>query len=205
MRPEGDGPAEPLTFAAGGQDKKVDVVVSSIVSGLQVGFSLKGMNFRDRKSHGFDHNLTGRTYELQDEVSVIHKYQPAANLVALYFMPIGAVDDKKTDRSASAFARTVKHLRARTGRLDPMLPSQMDRADFAAVALYSAADVEDVEEVHYEDDFPRGVVRYFDVTENPPRRGRPKVATTLDLADFIDRIAGAVRPGDDHIQWADAE
>ncbi len=205
VRPEGDGPAEPLTFAAGGQDKKVDVVVSSIVSGLRVGFSLKGIYFRDRKSHGFDHNLTGRTYELQDEVSVIHKYQLAANLVALHFMPIGAVDDKKTDRAPSAFARTVKHLRARTGRLDPMLPSQMDRSDFAAVGLCSAGDIEDVEGMHYEDDLPRGVVRYFDVTEDPPRRGRPKIATTLDLAGFVDRVARAVRPGDEEIGWVDPE
>ena len=47
VRPLEAGPAEPLTFVAGDRSKKVDVVVSSIVSGLQLGFSLKGMNFRD--------------------------------------------------------------------------------------------------------------------------------------------------------------
>jgi hypothetical protein len=92
----GGGPAEPLTFVAGDRSKKVDVVVSSIVSGLQLGFSLKGMNFRDNVGMQFDKNLTGRTYELQDEVSVIHRYQPAAFLVALYFMPIAATVDKRS-------------------------------------------------------------------------------------------------------------
>lgn len=205
VRPVGDGPAEPLTFTAGGRDKKVDVVVSSIVSGLQIGFSLKGMNFRDRQSLNFDHNLTGRTYELQDELSVIHKYQPAAFLVALYFMPVGAAADKKTDRSPSSFGRTVRHLRARTGRLDPMLPSHMDRADFAAVALYSPGDAEEIGDFRYTDELDRGVVRYFDVMKDPPRRGRPKLASTLDLSGLVDRIAVEARPHEDAIDWADPE
>jgi hypothetical protein len=58
VRPQIGGPAEPLTFVAGDRSKKVVVVVSSIVSGLQLGFSLKGMNFRDNVGMQFDKNLT---------------------------------------------------------------------------------------------------------------------------------------------------
>jgi len=205
VRPTEDGPAEPLTFAAGDREKKVDVVVSSIVSGLQVGFSLKGLNFRDAGGLQFDKNLTGRTYELQDEVSVIHRYQPAAFLVALYFMPLGSTEDKRSDRSPSSFARAVGHLRARTGRLDATLPSQMDRVDMAAIALYVPGDVEAIGEFEYRDDVARGVVRYFDVEVDPPRRGRPRLETTLDLAGLVDLVAARVRPTDDHINWATPE
>jgi hypothetical protein len=205
VRPRDGGPAEPLTFVAGDRSKKVDVVVSSIVSGLQLGFSLKGMNFRDSKGMQFDKNLTGRTYELQDEVTVIHRYQPAAFLVALYFMPIASTVDKRSEASASSFARAVTHLRARTGRLDPTLPSQMDRVDAAAIALYVPGDVETGGEYDYSDDLPRGVVRYFDVEADPPRRGRPRIETTLDLADLVDRIATRAFPSDEAIDWASPE
>jgi len=205
VRPERDGPAEPLTFVAGDNEKKVDVVVSSVVSGLQVGFSLKGMNFRDGVGLQFDKNLTGRTYELQDEVSVIHRYQPAAFMVALYFLPIAATRDKKSDTSPSSFARAVSRLRARTGRLDPMLPSQMDRVDMAAVALYVPGDTEQLGEFSYNDELERGVARYFDVTEDPPRRGWPRVDTTLDLAGLVGRVAGAIVSDEDRVDWAEPE
>ena len=195
----------PLTFVAGDRSKKVDVVVSSIVSGLQLGFSLKGMNFRDNVGMRFDKNLTGRTYELQDEVSVIHRYQPAAFLVALYFMPKAATVDKRSENSTSSFARAVTHLRARTGRLDPTLPSQMDRVDAAAIALYVPGDVETGGEYDYADDLPRGVVRYFDVETDPARRGRPRIATTLDLAGLVDRIATSAFPSDVSVNWAEPE
>jgi hypothetical protein len=205
VRPESDGPGEPLTFAAGEREKKVDVVVSSIVSGLQVGFSLKGMNFRDTAGLQFDKNLTGRTYELQDEVSVIHRYQPASFLVALYFMPLAATSDKRSSTSPSSFARTVSHLRSRTGRLDATLPGHMDRVDMAAVALYVPGDVETIRDFEYADDIARGVVRYFDVVDNPPRRGRPRVASTLDLRSLVDRIVDRWHPEDLGISWADPE
>ena len=191
--------------AAGDRSRKVDVVVSSIVSGLQLGFSLKGMNFRDGAGMQFDKNLTGRTYELQDEVSVIHRYQPAAFLVALYFMPIAATVDKRSESSTSSFARTITHLRARTGRIDPTLPSQMDRVDAAAIALYVPGDVETGGLFDYTDDLPRGVVRYFDVETDPPRRGRPRIDTTLDLAGLVDRIATSAFPSDESVNWADPE
>lgn len=205
VRPAEGGPAEPLTFVAGDREKKVDVVVSSIVSGLQVGFSLKGMNFRDGAGHQFDKNLTGRTYELQDEVSVIHRYQPAAMVVALYFMPLAATVDKRSVSSPSSFARTVAHLRARTGRIDPTLPSQIDRVDAAFVALFVAGDHERSPGVVYDDDVARGVIRFFDVLDDPPKRGRPMLTTTLDLDGMIARIARRFDGAETAVTWADPE
>jgi hypothetical protein len=122
IRPREDGSGrEALTFIAAGKKKRVDVIAATLASGLQMGMSLKGLNFRGPKGN-FDHNLTGRTYELQDEVGAIHEYQAAAFMVALYFLPIQAAWDKAT--APSSFARTVAHLRARSVRTEPHLPTQ---------------------------------------------------------------------------------
>lgn len=176
VRPNSDGSGrEALTFVGSGDQKRVDVLASTLASGLQLGVSLKGMNFQDRQSGNFDKNLTGRTYELQAEVSAIHGYQPEAFLVGLFFLPIGATGDKRT--GASSFARTVSRLRSKTGRIDTSLPSQLVRCDAAAVALYSPGDPSD--------DVARGAVRFFDVLTDPPRRGRPRIETTLDLPELV--------------------
>lgn len=195
IRPKSDGSGrEALTFIAAGKKKRVDVIASTLASGLQVGFSLKGLNFRGPGGN-FDHNLTGRTYELLDEVGSIHEYQPAAFMVGLYFLPLRATEDKL--QAPSSFARTVAHLRARSGRLEELLPSQLRRCDAAAVALYVPGDPDD--------QFPRGVVRYFDVADNPPRRGRPKVESTLSLADWLQRIAVAHALDEAAIEWSEPE
>lgn len=213
VRPNADGSGkEALTFVAGAKRKRVDVIAATLASGLQLGISLKGMNFRDPSGLQFDKNLTGRTYELQDEVRVIHGYQAAAFVVGIVFLPIGATADKRSDRSPSSFARAVEHIRARTGRVDPTLPSQLDRLDMAAVALYVPGDEErmappDGPAFEYTDPFPRGVVRYFDVADDPPARGRPRIATTLDLDGLVGRIADAYRGGGAsvRIDWAEPE
>ena len=198
---------EPPTYVAGQKTKRVDVVVASQVSGLQVGISLKGMNFRDASGSQFDKNLTGRTYELQDEVRLVHEYQPASVLVALYFMPIAATVDKKGPKSASSFARAVEHLRLRTGRLDPSLPAHYPNVDLSFVALYVPGDNESGPGgVGYKDSFPRGVVRYFDVTEAPPKRGRPVMGSTIDLDAMLRRIATHYQAGGTApMEWAKAE
>lgn len=201
--PATEGSAEPRTFVAGDKKKQIDVVVSSLVSGLQVGVSLKGMNFRDSGGMQFDKNLTGRTYELQDEVRVVHEYQPAAFMIGLYFLPIAATVDKKSEASTSSFARTVQHLRARTGRLDPTLPSHHSRLDLGVVCLYVPGDEEGG--IGYRDGLPRGVVRYFDVRRNPPRRGRPIIDSTLDLVGLVQLVADEYAPDAGRVEWAEPE
>lgn len=50
------------------------------------------------------------------------------------------------------------------------------------------------------------VVRYFDVMREPPRRGRPKVESTMDLDGFVAWVASAfVGPGDEAQSWAEPE
>jgi hypothetical protein len=199
--PTPEGPHEPRTFVAGGQKKKLDVAVSSAISGLQVAISLKAGNFRDKEGGQFDKNLTGRSYELQDEARLIHDYQPLALVVAVYFLPIGATTDKISGESS--FARTVVHLRRRTGRLDPALPSHQGKLDQAAVALYVPGDDEPDRPEH--NLLARGVIRYFDVNRNPPRRGRPLVEETMDLAGLVTWIASAYDPDAAAVTWGEAE
>lgn len=208
--PDEDGAAEPPTYIAGGDRKKVDVVVASRVSGLQLGISLKGMNFRDKSGLQFDKNLTGRTYELRDEVGLIHAYQPASFMAAVYFLPIAAVADKrKGGTAASSFARTVLHLNARTGRLDPSLPAHFDRPDLALVCLYVPGDTERIDgDVYYQDTLPRGIVRFHDVRGLPPRRGRPQIASTLSLDDAVALLRRESGVGDRRFEpqaWAPPE
>ncbi len=214
VRPNEKTKAEPVTFLVGGKRKRVDVVVSSPGVGLQLGISLKGMNFRDQNGLQFDKNLTGRTYELEDEVRVVRRTLPMAFMTALYFLPIASTEDK-TKNSASSFAHTVEHLRARVGRNDPHSDIQADRLDMAIVALYVPGDQEAINQekngkpisFEYHDTLPRGVVRYFDVTRDPPRRGRPVVESTYDLPELIVAMASAYGEFNHGpaIEWAEPE
>lgn len=202
--PDDEGNAEPPTYVVGDKSKRVDVVVASMVSGLQVGISLKGMNFRDSGGAQFDKNLTGRTYELQDEVRLVHEYQPAAFMTAIFFLPIAATVDKRSESSQSSFARTVEHLRSRTGRLDPSLPGHYAKADMAFVGLYVPGDRE--LDFDYQDTLPAGMVRYFDVMTDPPKRGRPRVAATMSLGDLVELVSSRYRGGGvPQIEWSDPE
>ena len=66
--------AEPLR-AFGGSKKRIDVVVAQELVGLEIGVSLKGMNFDS--GGNYPHNLTGRLYELADEMAVVHRVPSA--------------------------------------------------------------------------------------------------------------------------------
>ncbi len=195
VRPYSDGSGtEALTFVAAGKTKRVDVIVATLASGLQMGFSLKGLNFPDVGGN-YTKNLTGRTYELLDEVGAIHEYQSAAFMVGLYFLPLLATSDKL--RAPSSFAKTVAHLRARSGRIDYSLASQLRKCDAAAVALYACG--------HPDEPVPRGVVRYFDVMNAPPRRGLPRVGTTLDLEGLVARFASQQAMDEADIEYVSSE
>jgi len=119
---------EPLTPLGAGTSKRIDVTVADPVLGLEVGLSLKGLNFRDRKRGNFDKNLTGRLYELADEVRLVHEHLPHAFMVGVFFLPLDATMDKI--KGNSSFANTVTKLRERTGRLDPASPPSMSRLRF---------------------------------------------------------------------------
>ncbi|KXX66400.1 MULTISPECIES: hypothetical protein [Marichromatium] len=190
-----DQGVEPLVPLGSGVSKRIDVTVTDPLLGLEIGVSLKGLNFRDGRSGNYDKNLTGRLYELGDEVRVVHEHLPHAFMAGVFFLPLGAVDDKQNGNSS--FANAVYKLARRTGRIDPSLAHHAPRCDIAFVALYTTGSEPE--------GFPPGLVRFLDVTEQaPPRRGRPRVHTTLSLQEAVERIVARATVQDD-VLWADPE
>jgi hypothetical protein len=189
IRPNPDGTGrEALTGVGGRGQKKVDVIASSLSAGLQLAISLKAENFPygDRT---YGKNLKNRLYELQDEVRAIHEYQPRAYVVGVFFLPLDATMDRP---KRSSFERAVANLRSRTGRIDFTLPTQLNRLDWSVVGLYVPVDVKGGPR--------RGVVRYFDVHQDPPRVGRPRLPLTLTLDAVIAKIATDFQEESDELQ-----
>lgn len=166
---------EPLTPLGAGTTKRIDVTIADPVLGLELGFSLKGLNFKDSGSGNYDKNLTGRLYELGDEVRMVHEHLPHAFMVGVFFLPMESTADKSTGQSS--FAHTVAKLRDRTGRLDFALAGHAPRCDSSWVALYTLG----IEP----QGFPRGLARFFHVQGSPPHRGRPQVDLTLSLEEMV--------------------
>jgi hypothetical protein len=142
----------------------------------------------------FDKNLTGRLYELRDEVSTVHDYLPRAFMAGLFFLPAAACFDKTT--GPSSFAHTVTQLRSRTGRLDPSLPAQNWKCDFGAVGLYGSGEPDEVDH-----GVQRGVARYFSLIDEegqftvPPRRRLPVLSSTFSLEELLRQLIGRALRG----------
>lgn len=171
--------SEKLVPLGAGTSKRIDVTVVDRVLGLEIGMSLKGLNFRDGNGDQFDKNLTGRMYELSDEMRLVHEYLPRAFMVGVFFLPLDSTVDK-TERADSSFARAMLALRERTGRLDPSLGGQASRCDAAYVALYATGSEAQ--------GFPPGIARLMNVATDPPRRGRPKISRTLSMSQAVREI-----------------
>lgn len=185
---------EPLTPLGAGTKKRIDVTVADPVLGLEIGASLKGLNFRDRKTGNFDKNLTGRLYELADEVRLVHEHLPHAFMVGIFFLPLESTEDKKIAKSS--FANTVIKLRERTGRLDTALAGQNPRCDIAYVALYTTGSESQ--------GYTPGIARFLNVEKPPPERGRPRVEDTQTLRSIIDElVARATFTAE--VNWASPE
>ena len=162
--------------------KRVDVSVSSTSAGLQFALSLKGGNFRDKSTGRYGKNLTGRLYELLDEVRAIHEYHPHSLIDCVYFFPLEASTD---GAKKSTLASAVATLRKCTGRDDPLLPTQFGRFDWTAIGLYVPEAL---------DGGPsKGVCRFVDVFAAPPKRGRPKVEATMSLRDLTKHVCEMYR------------
>jgi len=190
----GEG-TESLVPLGAGSSKRIDVTVVDRILGLEIGLSLKGLNFRDSNGDQFDKNLTGRMYELADEVRLVHEWLPRAFMAAVFFLPLESTADK-TSRAPSSFARTVTNLRDRTGRLDPSLSGQASRCDAAYVALYSTGEAGT--------SFPRGLIRLVNVNTAPPRRGRPRIADTLSIQEAVNEIVERATYSAE-AEWAEPE
>lgn len=92
-----------------------------------------------RASRRDDHNLTGRTYELESELRQVRNLQPSAFVFAVYWLPLAAAWDKLSGETS--FARSVLHLRARVHKGAPGTPRPLDFLDEASVALYATTGV----------------------------------------------------------------
>ncbi len=189
------GGTEPVAPLGSDSQKRIDVQVVDSVLGLEIGISLKGLNFQDQRSKNYDKNLTGRLYEMNDEMRLVHENLPHCFMIGIFFLPVAATGDKLTGNTS--FANTVIKLRGRTGRLDPALGAHSSKCDSAYVGLYSLGSPED--------NFTRGAARFTNVLTDPPRRGRPRIADTLSLAEmvveFVGQAAGDVASG----SWGEAE
>lgn len=185
---------EPLTPLSGATRKRIDVTVADPLMGLEIGISLKGLNFRDGQSGYYDKNLTGRMYELGDEVRLVHEHLPHAFMVGVFFLPLESTVDKMNGNSS--FANAVSKLRDRSGRLDPALHAHASRCDKSYVGLYTHSD--------NELGLKPGIVRFHDTSQMPPRRGRPVVENTLTLEQMVgDIVAKATHVSD--FQWSEPE
>lgn len=171
---------EPVTPLGGGTSKRIDVTVADPVLGLELGFSLKGLNFKDEGSGNYDKNLTGRLYELGDEVRLVHEHLPHAFMVGLFFLPVESTVDKAN--GTSSFAHALIRLRERTGRLDFAIAAHAPRCDAGWVCLYTIGDEPQR--------FPRGVARFINVDMPPPRRGRPQPKDTYSLEEMVAKVVG---------------
>jgi len=177
ISPGAGGGTELLMPLGAGTSKRIDVTVADPLLGLEIGVSLKGLNFRDEKNGNYDKNLTGRLYELADEVRLVHEYLPRALMVGIFFIPLGSTGDKL--QGISSFAKTVMMLRQRAGRQDPHQIGQASLCDMGFVGLYSLGD---------EDGYERGQLLFFDVEKAPPRRGRPRVQDMFTLGEMVGEI-----------------
>lgn len=189
---EADVGHESATGSATGR-KRLDIKVWDDTLGLKLLVSIKTYSFRDwngrtRTAGRYTKNVQRNGMELKDEADVIHRRQPYAVMVALFFLPVDACDDGDDaalgDRGASSFASIVRRLRVRQGRALDADERRFDRFDLAEklyVGLYEYADPD-----------RRGWLGFFDVAENPPRNGRPTSLRTLDqlgveIAALVDR------------------
>jgi hypothetical protein len=193
IRPESlEGGTEPLTPLGSATSKRIDVTVADPILGLEIGFSLKGLNYS--VSGNYDKNLTGRLYEMADEVRLVHEHLPYAFMVGIFFLPLAGATDKKTGNSS--FANTVLKLRSRTGRLDPALSAHASKCDAAFVGLYTNGSEPG--------GYKRGLARFLNVERAPPRRGRPPVASTVSLAEMVELIVQKATLSDT-ILWDEPE
>ncbi len=105
-------------MAGGIGDKKVDVTWATEEAGLIVAFSVKCMNFRDKRSNNFQKNFTNRRGDMLFEAVTLHRRFPYSTLVGLFLFDEGANDDDTTRRK-STFQNAHDGLRLFTGRIDP--------------------------------------------------------------------------------------
>lgn len=152
--------------------KKLDVNYSTQQAGLLLGISLKSVHVRDKEpKHRFHHNPKRNDEELRVEAAGYHQRQPYAVLVAVVMLPFEACED--ADARPSSFGTWVQYLWPLARRSDPH--GDLDRFEHVFVALYDP-------------DPRKHELVFFDVTDAPPKSGRPRAEKTLSLEGFVERV-----------------
>jgi hypothetical protein len=169
--------------------KKLDVNYSTVELGLGLGVSIKTINFRDSKSKRYTKNLTRVDNELRAEAADYHERQPYAVLCAVLFLPLDACEDG-SKAAPSSFGQAIQILRHRADREKPVDdPTLFERI---LIGLY------DTELRSF------GRVSFFDVMDDPPRLGKPRI-----LKSFRESIAAITDAYDirnkTKMRWANGE
>ena len=169
--------------------KKLDVNYSTVELGLGLGVSIKTINFRDAKTRRYTKNYTRVDNELRAEAADYHERQPYAVLCAVAFLPLDACKDGGK-AAPSSFGQAIQIFRRRAGRDKPVDdPTLFERI---LVGLYET----DVDKF--------GRVGVFDVMDDPPRLGKPRVLKSFK--ELIDAITDAFHSRNKtKFRWADGE
>jgi hypothetical protein len=181
VTPRPDGTGQEFTVGGKIDRKRTDVGVWDDAAGLVAGVSIKTYSFRD--THGatrtraahigrYSRNVKRNDMELRDQADTLHRRQPYAVLVALFFLPEDACWDGVTGQSS--FAHVVFTLRKGTGRESP--DDRYDLFEYVFVGLVTEA----------------GDVRFFDVRKPLTKNQPPSPDDTISLAELISLIDDAV-------------
>lgn len=148
--------------------KKLDVNYSTTELGLGLGVSIKTISFRDQKTKRFTKNYTRVDNELRAEADDYHQRQPWAVLIAVVFLPAESLHDGD---KVSSFGSAVKMFRYRAQRDRHSDPE--DRFERIFIGVYET------------EGELRGADWYFDVTQSPPKKGRPIAEKRLTFEQMI--------------------
>jgi len=181
ITPTKDGKGHEASTRGDGGRKKLDVRLLNEELGLVFSASVKTYSFPDYspksgKAGRYQKNVLRNDMELRAEADVIHRRQPYAVMVALFFMNKGAASDGTTKHSS--FAHAVFTLRKRAGR-SSALDQRFDRFEKVFIGLFEPSDESD------------GTVSFFDVENKPPRDGLPR--HVLSLSEVVDTIDSLVK------------
>ncbi len=187
--PDASGRGQELRARTGKGLKKLDVNYSTVELGLGLGVSIKTINFRDARTRRYTKNYTRVDNELRAEAADYHERQPYAVLCAFVFLPLDSCDDGGK-AAPSSFGQAIQIFRRRAGREKPVDdPTLFERI---LVGLYDA-DVGNF-----------GHIAFFDVMDDPPKLGKPRILKTF--AEAFNSIIDAYDSRNKvKFKWADGE
>jgi hypothetical protein len=180
IKPDPDGGQQESPARGAKGLKKLDVNYSKPEIGLGLGISVKTINSRDPKTKNYKKNYTRIDAELRAEAKDYHERQPYAVLIAVIFLPADACDDlirqrlRLTGPPRSSFAGAIQDFRRRAGRKNPRDEQELFERVFIATYEHEGARA--------------GEVWFLDVTDKPPRKGRPPSPPAIDFAGFVKEV-----------------